>query len=110
MQILEVYRCVVSGSQVQSSLRPGRSVLERQNAELEAELLQMHTNVGQLTARLDASQSLCNELQRALVDSMQPQVCVWLPASSVSVSSVDVTWFCPVLTWWNLRIKGPSHT
>lgn len=73
-QILEVCgRCCLF-MQVRSSLRPGRSVLERQNAELEAELLQMHTNVGQLTARLDASQSLCNELQRALVDSMQPQV------------------------------------
>lgn len=49
-------------------------MLERQNAELEAELLHMHTQCGQLGARLDASQALCNELQRALVDAHTPQV------------------------------------
>lgn len=38
------------------------------------ELLHMHNQCGQLKARLDGSQALNSELQRALVDAHAPQV------------------------------------
>lgn len=53
--------------------KQSRLALERHTAELESDLLHMHTQCGQLKARLDASQALNNELQRALVDTHVPQ-------------------------------------
>ena len=54
--------------------RPSRAALECRTAELEMELLHMHNQCGQLKARLDGSQALNSELQRALVDAHAPQV------------------------------------
>ncbi len=57
-----------------AAILPPRRLLERQNAELAAELLAAQQATGQLSARLDASRTLCDQLQRALVDATGPQV------------------------------------
>lgn len=53
---------------------PSHRFLERQNAELSAELITAQAASRQLEARLDASRTLCDQLQRALVDAACPQV------------------------------------
>lgn len=82
-----------------------RAVLERHNAELEAELLHMHTNCGQLKARLDASQALCNELQRALVDAHTPQVSLASHLNCMGSSSLLLT--IPVSFWIAVCLLPP---
>ena len=67
-------RCGLQMGPPSAAILPPRRLLERQNAELAAELLAAQQATGQLSARLDASRTLCDQLQRALVDATGPQV------------------------------------
>lgn len=70
---------------------PSHQFLERRNAELSAELMTAQGAARQLESRLDASRTLCDQLQRALVDAASPQNNGLSPSSLAAIPEANGT-------------------